>query len=55
MSEHANGGAAAPNKEDRLLHQLQTQQRQGCARARQLMDDYRDFFDAGPQAVSEEA
>jgi hypothetical protein len=45
MSEHTDGGAAAPDKEDRLLHQLQTEQRNGCERARQLMDDYREFFD----------
>jgi hypothetical protein len=55
MSEQADG-AAAPDKEDRLLIQLRTEQRKVCARARQLMDDYREFFDgANPQPVSEEA
>jgi hypothetical protein len=54
MSEHAHHGAAAPDKEDRLLLQLQTEQQKVCERARQLMDDYRDFFD-GTRPVAEEA
>ncbi len=45
MLEHTDDGAAAPDKEDRLLHQLQTEQRAVCERARQLVDDYREFFD----------
>jgi hypothetical protein len=54
MLEHMDGGAAAPDKEDRLLHQLQTEQRHVCERARQLMDEYREFFD-GVRPVPEEA
>jgi hypothetical protein len=54
MSEHAHDGAAAPDNEDRLLLQLQTEQRKVCQRAQQLMDDYREFFD-GARPVSEEA
>jgi hypothetical protein len=56
MSGNPDGDVAAPDKEDRLLLQLQSEQRKGCERARALMDDYREYFDgASARPLPEDA
>ena len=46
----------AADSDDRLLQQLQLDQRRVRSRAQQLVDDYRSYFDGRPnERLTEEA